>query len=211
MLSDVQREMTADERNLLRQQVESAERKRAHRNRNSSWLSLVIGAVGCGWTLAASDAPALVVIPVWAGIAVLLFFLIRLDIRREVDSHVSYFARAMGDGHAREVTFVASEGIVLGGSDMDVYQVGATTMVAVYAEDFVGPPSSECRVIQLRLGDGTVVWETASSKGPRLEPLIRISSKELDGIRYPEHLEVLEGRLADLPKILRRAPKTTSA
>ena len=210
MYSRTTRQLTQTEVRALRRRMSVVSKQRIAEGK----VALVVGPVIIGglwlWTiLADSDMPWLFPTIFWLAIGSLIMLLVACDIRRDATERILAFESAIEADVADDIRITSSDVLEfeeLG--DLGAYwafQVEPETIVFVCGQAFYRSarfPNTDFSIVQIDDANGQLVELRIRKRGDRLGPKDVIPSSEWQTWRWPEHLEVLDGRLDEMRTLL---------
>ena len=177
--------------------------------RHSLTGQLIAFVVLCGLTLLLSDAPPPIVLSFWLAIMALIGVWIAIDGYLRGRTLSSTLRRTLASGRVREVRIVAS-GVVEFEEESDfgayyAFQIADDRIVFIWGQEFYATskfPNSDFALIDVLDPDGERVDFFIRKSGQKLEPIRTIPVDVQRRLQLPEHLRVMEGKLAQLERLL---------
>ena len=172
-------------------------------------VALILWAGGSVVSLLASRETWQIVLPVWAGIAILIAAWGLLEDRARRRSRIHACEQALRGREVRVFRIQSAEVVAFEEEEEDegacyAFQV-ADRIVFIAGQDFYASarfPNSDFSLIELSDGKANVVDSLVDTHGKRLQPTRTIAAGMKAKLRAPEHLEVLLGKLEDIERLL---------
>jgi hypothetical protein len=213
MLERTQRSLNDSERRVLR----GALGFRRKQLRPSAWrgvvVSLVIFGSLCLATLLASDAPRWFVITFWSVLGIAISLWVSISVRRELSAELGAGLKALEDAVARDqadIVRIQSSAMVEFEEIEDegacyAFQVDERRIVFVSGQEFYPSakfPNTDFSLVELRDARGKLIEMLIAKHGAKAVPVRKIPAATKSKLAVPDHLETIEGRLADLETLL---------
>jgi hypothetical protein len=203
------RPLTDGETAELRGRIASLYSAQSTQMIKSGAASALVCALLCAATLAASDAPRVVVLFFWGAMAVGLTAWTGLAGRRDVQRRSSVLLECLRANRAR-VLRVRSERVVEIEEIEDegacyAFQVSGDEILIVEGQEFYADqtfPNSDFSLVEILTSAGTVGDSVLAKQGVRLRPERQIGAAVKDVLAIPEHLSVIRGDLARIEQLL---------
>lgn len=212
MYTRAHRPLADDERRLLRRRLDRLSTEATRKLRRVLWATGLVFVPLWGATIAAAKQ---VVVPsvVWAALAVGIGAWSALDVRREQRAARARLEGALIEDHVEEVRVTSTEMVELEEiEDLGAcyaFQVEPDRILFVQGQEYYANgrfPSTDFAIATVFGSRGDAVERWVRAHGERLRPTRVVSVEEQKGLRLPDDLELMPGRLSDLPLALELAP-----
>jgi len=149
----------------------------------------------------------------WLPVGGLIGLLSGLADRKSRLARQARFEDALRANRAEEITIAAMEMVELEKRRQQgpcyAFQVEPDKILVIKGPAYFATPTfpnSDFSIATIQDSSGRVVDTEVHERGHKLRPARVISLKEQKHLRSPEHLEILDGRIDDLERILRTGP-----
>ena len=207
------RPLSKSERRLLESKISALHQREKQYRVRSVKISLALWGGASGLTLLANPANRTasgwpVVELVWGGIALLMAVWLILKDRRQRLARIHSIRDALYRSEAHVVR-IRSDAVVEFEEEEDegacyAFQA-AENIVFISGQEFYPSakfPNTDFSLVQIRDRRGAPVESLIATDGKRLQPIRTIPAELKAKLRVPEHLQVLEGKLDDLDRLL---------
>lgn len=204
------RPLTEPEVRLLKGKISSQDRRQKRYRGRITKISLGLWAGGSALTLLASTTSSnwSIILIVWAGIAALIAVWLLLEERSRSSARTRSFEDALRRNQARVIR-IRSDHMVEFEEQEDegacyAFQVG-DRIIFVAGQDFYASakfPNSDFSLVEITDSRDTLVEMVIDTAGKKLQPIRTISTELQSKLRTPEHLQILQGRLEGIDRLL---------
>jgi len=212
VMEAVTRQLADKERRLLAGVV----RHRQHRLKRLPWrlafAGLVIFGVFWAMTMIGFHVYRLSLSAVWLGIWSMTFVWTYFSEKPKVKADIEIYVNALSRNEAREIRIRSDEMVELEEEEDEgvcyAFQLEGNRIFFVVGQEYypsVQFPNTDFSLVQIYNEKEVVLEEFIEKHGKKLKPKRKISAKNKAKLRVPGNLEVIEGTLDDLEKLL--APK----
>ncbi len=210
MLETLERPMTSDEYFSLRTRLQNARDEGGKALLKSGAASAAVCGVLMALTLAASDAPVIVVVGFWVLMMVVFTLWIGLPRRRLMLDQISILQDALHGNRARERR-LRSERVVEFEEEEDegacyAFDHDGVSSIFVIGQEFYEDddfPNSDFSMIELLGAAGTPIDVLLTKRGRRLTPERVIPAAIKNRVELPEHLSIVPAPLERIESALR--------
>jgi hypothetical protein len=214
-MQTLERALLKSERRWLRV---AAERQRAARRKlalRTLIACLVVFGPLAAVTLAVSKVDWRLVVAIWAAVGLSIYLWVYVQERWRMSRSVQSFVSALGNDTAR-VTQIQSNAVVEIEEWDDegaayAFQLPERKIVFIDGEAFRASsrfPNSDFDVVELLGGSDGVAGIFLKARRETLSPLRKLSLIKQKDLRWPKHLQVIDGSLDELEQLLRRSSST---
>ena len=219
MLESIERALTDDERNHLMARLQSARAESTYALLKTGAASAAVCGVLMLFTLWLSDAPWLVVVGFWMGIALAFALWIGLPWRRLMRGQIPILENALRANRAHELRLRSTRVVEFEEEEDEgaCYAFdfdGGSSSIFVVGQEFYEDddfPNSDFSMIELLGTEGRPIDTLLTKRGRKLQPE-RVRPAQLKNrLDLPEHLEVIQAPLDRVESALRtqnREPRT---
>jgi hypothetical protein len=204
------RPLSKVERRLLT----SALRRRQRRLRNYWKRLLAFGLVVFGslwiWTLIATHGRWYIVTAIWLAIGSFICAWVYASEKLKEERRLRSYEEALSRNEARVTRIRADEMVELEEVEDEsawyAFQLNDSKMVFVsgaYYDPSARFPNTDFSLIEIYREDGLLTEGFVEKDGEKLKPKRRIPAKVTSKMRFPAHLEIIEGRLDQLEQLLK--------
>jgi len=209
VIQHFERELTATERALLESRAAALDTG----HRRGPWQSLAVafavGAVLCAATLAASDAPAAVIVPFWAAVMTMIGLWVGLESRRGFRRQAGYLRDGLRSNKARVLRVQSAQVVEFEEVEDEgacyAFQVTGDQMLFVCGQAYYADetfPNDDFSIVEVLASNDVVVEELMMKAGARIEPERRIPAGVKARLEIPQHLDVVRGDISNLEALL---------
>lgn len=173
-------------------------------------VALILWTGGSALTLLASRATSdwPTVLLAWAGIAALIAIWALLEERSKGLARVRSYEDSLRRNEAHVIRIQSDEMVAFEEQEDEgacyAFQVG-DRIVFVAGQDFypsIKFPNSDFSLVEITDSRGTLVEMIIDSAGKKLQPIRTIAAELQSKFRVPEHLQILQGKLEDIDRLL---------
>ena len=201
-IDSTERPLSEDEKRDL-----SARLDRARADSRTALMKVgAVGAAVCGvlavLTLAASDAPASVVLAFWTVLAALLTLWIGLPQRKLVRGQIPVLEEALRTNRAREIRLRSSRVVEFEEEEDEgacyAFEAGPGSVIFVVGQEFyddVDFPNDDFSMIEILGTNGRAMDVLCVKHGKKLQPERIVPAAVKNGLQLPEHLQVVAAPL----------------
>jgi hypothetical protein len=208
-IEDSVRPLSEPELRLLSGKISSQYRRQKRYRGRIVKVALVLWAGGSALTLLANRAnPRPVVLLAWAGIAVVIAAWMLLEDRFKTLARIRSLEDAFRRGEAHVIRIRSDEMVEFEEEEDEgvcyAFQVG-DRIVFISGQDFYPSakfPNSDFSLVEMIDGGGSIVERAIVTSGKKLQPIRTIAAELKSKLRIPEHLQILQGRLEDIDRLL---------
>lgn len=209
MIDEFTRPLSQAERRTLESQAARCERDRP-RLRRSMQLGAV-GVIGVLWllTLLASNTDWRIITAFWAVLGGVIGYWAWREQAKGINQRLDAVRSALVRNQA-DVVRIQSHAVVEFEEMNDegaayAFQTEENAIALIVGQEFYSDarfPNTDFSIIRVYDGRGNPAGFWVSKEGERLEPVRRIDPRTRRGLRLPDCFAVVEGRLADLERVL---------
>jgi hypothetical protein len=208
-MGTVARRLSEKERRLLTGAL--THRQRRFKSFAKRQLVAGLGIFGILWagTMMATHDPWYIVTTIWVAIGGAIFVWVYLSERPKQKAGVELYAGALRRNQALETRIQSEEMVKLEEEEDEgacyAFQLSGEHIVFISGQDFYPSarfPNTDFSLVQI-YDENEVLVETFIEKhGMKLKPNRKISAEQKSKMKVPYHLQVIEGKLDDLEKLL---------
>jgi len=208
-METVTRQLSETERRLLTGALTHRQRRFKSFPKRQLIAGLAIFGVLWAWTMIATHGPWYTVSAIWFGIGGAIFLWVYFSEKPKEKAGLDLYAQALHRNQALETRIQSDEIVELEEEEDEgacyAFQLVGKRIVFVSGQDFYPSaqfPNSNFSLIRI-YGENEVLVETFIEKhGKKLRPKRKISAELKSKLKIPDHLQVIEGKLDDLEKLL---------
>ena len=207
-METVTRQLSETERRLLAGAL--AHRQRRLKSLPRRQLIACVAIFGVLWagTMIATKTPWYIVSPIWFGIGSVIFLWIHFSEKPKEKANVELYAETLRRNQALETRIQSDEMVELEEEEDEgacyAFQLNGKRIVFVSGQGFYASarfPNSDFSLVRI-YSENQVLVEIIEKHGKKLKPKWKISAERKAKLKVPDHLEVIEGTLDDLEKLL---------
>ena len=208
-LESVSRQLNEKERRLLTGALRHHQRRLNTFAKRHVVAGLAIFGTLWAWTMMASHDPWYIVTVVWVGIGGAIFLSIYLAEKPKEKARVERYASALRRNQALETRIQSDEMVKLEEEEDEgacyAFQLSGKRIVFISGQDFYPSarfPNSDFSLVHIYDENHVLVEMFIEKHGRKLRPRRKISAEQKSKMKVPYHLQVIDGELDDLEKLL---------
>jgi hypothetical protein len=208
-IESVTRPLSETERRLLTAALKHRQRRFENFPKRQLITGLAIFGVLWAWTMIATHTKWYITTAIWAGIGSVILLWVYFSEKPKEKAGVQIYEDALRRNQAR-VTRIQSDEMVELEEEEDegacyAFQLRRQRIVFVSGQDFYPSarfPNSDFSLVHIYGEEEVLVESFIEKHGKKLRPKRTISAELKSKLKVPGHLQVIEGNLDDLEKLL---------
>jgi hypothetical protein len=212
MMEQRNRSLSKEERRLLHAKLGALPRQASKLSKRIVLSTgAIIGTLWCVTVLAVRDVSTFWISVVWLGCGAVIGSWIGLEERGKLRRKAHDLAEVLRCDLVQETVIIASELVEFEEIEDEgacyAFQVSESQIVFISGQDFYPSPKFPCSdfsIVEMRTTKGVLVEVLLEKRGHRLSPARTIGREECAGLKLGRHLQVVEGRLDQIERLLAR-------